>query len=198
MLAADVCAVFCLVSLRRGFFMEYRTTLMQEKNIISALKRISFEIIEQNGGCERLILLGIRRRGVPLAHRIAANIRDNEGVDIPVGELDITFYRDDLEPIQDDPIVSRSYIDFNLTGMNVILVDDVLYTGRTIRAAMDAVMDIGRPASIKAAVLIDRGHRELPIKANYVGKNVPTAEREFISVQLEEYDGCNQVDLFIK
>lgn len=178
--------------------MEYRTTLMQEKNITSALKRISFEIIEQNGGCEGLVLLGIRRRGVPLARRIAANIRDNEGVDIPVGELDITFYRDDLEPIQADPIVNRSYIDFNLTGMHVILVDDVLYTGRTIRAAMDAVMDIGRPASIKAAVLIDRGHRELPIKANYVGKNVPTAEREFISVQLEEYDGCNQVDLFIK
>ncbi len=178
--------------------MEYRTTLMQEKNITSALKRISFEIIEQNGGSEGLVLLGIRRRGVPLARRIAANIRDNEGVDIPVGELDITFYRDDLEPIQADPIVNRSYIDFNLTGMHVILVDDVLYTGRTIRAAMDAVMDIGRPASIKAAVLIDRGHRELPIKANYVGKNVPTAEREFISVQLEEYDGCNQVDLFIK
>ena len=178
--------------------MEYRTTLMQEKNIFSALKRISYEIIEQNGGCDDLVLLGIRRRGVPLARIIAKNIYENEGVEILVGELDITFYRDDLEPITADPVVNRSYVDFDITGKRVILVDDVLYTGRTIRAAMDAVMDLGRPASIKAAVLIDRGHRELPIKANYVGKNVPTAEKEFISVLLEEYDGCNKVDLYVK
>lgn len=178
--------------------MEYRTTLMQEKNIYSAMKRISYEIIEQNGGCDDLVLLGIRRRGVPLANIIAANIKLIEGEDVPVGELDITFYRDDLEPIEIDPVVHKSYVDFDITGKNVILVDDVLYTGRTIRAAMDAVMDLGRPRTIKAAVLIDRGHRELPIKANYVGKNVPTAEREFISVQLTEFDGCNKVDLYIK
>ena len=178
--------------------MEYRTTLMQEKNIYSAMKRISYEIIEQNGGCDDLVLLGIRRRGVPLANIIAANIKLIEGEDVPVGELDITFYRDDLEPIEIDPVVHKSYVDFDITGKNVILVDDVLYTGRTIRAAMDAVMDLGRPRTIKAAVLIDRGHRELPIKANYVGKNVPTAEREFISVQLIEFDGCNKVDLYIK
>ena len=178
--------------------MEYRTTLMQEKNIYSAMKRISYEIIEQNGGCDDLVLLGIRRRGVPLANIIAANIKLIEGEDVPVGELDITFYRDDLELIEIDPVVHKSYVDFDITGKNVILVDDVLYTGRTIRAAMDAVMDLGRPRTIKAAVLIDRGHRELPIKANYVGKNVPTAEREFISVQLIEFDGCNKVDLYIK
>ena len=178
--------------------MEYRTTLMQEKNIYSAMKRISYEIIEQNGGCDDLVLLGIRRRGVPLANIIAANIKLIEGEDVPVGELDITFYRDDLEPIEIDPVVHKSYVDFDITGKNVILVDDVLYTGRTIRAAMDAVMDLGRPRTIKAAVLIDRGHRELPIKANYVGKNVPTAEMEFISVQLIEFDGCNKVDLYIK
>ena len=175
--------------------MEYRTTLMQEKKIYSAMKRISYEIIEQNGGCDDLVLLGIRRRGVPLANIIAANIKLIEGEDVPVGELDITFYRDDLEPIEIDPVVHKSYVDFDITGKNVILVDDVLYTGRTIRAAMDAVMDLGRPRTIKAAVLIDRGHRELPIKANYVGKNVPTSRDEIICVKIPEFDGCKMVTI---
>ena len=178
--------------------MEFRSNLMQEKEISNALKRISFQIIEQNHGVADLVLLGIRSRGVPLAQRIADNIRSIENQLIPVGILDITFYRDDLTTISPDPIVNETEIPFDLAGKRVVLVDDVLYTGRTVRAAMDAVMDIGRPACIQLAVLVDRGHRELPIRANFVGKNVPTAEREFISVQLAETDGKNSVDLYLK
>ena len=178
--------------------MEFRSNLMQEKEISNALKRISFQIIEQNHGVDNLVLLGIRSRGVPLAQRIADNIRSIENQLIPVGILDITFYRDDLTTISPDPIVNETQIPFDLAGKRVVLVDDVLYTGRTVRAAMDAVMDIGRPACIQLAVLVDRGHRELPIRANFVGKNVPTAEREFISVQLAETDGKNSVDLYLK
>ena len=178
--------------------MEFRSNLMQEKEISNALKRISFQIIEQNHGVDNLVLLGIRSRGVPLAQRIADNIRSIENQLIPVGILDITFYRDDLTTISPDPIVNETEIPFDLAGKRVVLVDDVLYTGRTVRAAMDAVMDIGRPACIQLAVLVDRGHRELPIRANFVGKNVPTAEREFISVQLAETDGKNSVDLYLK
>ena len=178
--------------------MEFRSNLMQEKEISNALKRISFQIIEQNHGVDNLVLLGIRSRGVPLAQRIADNIRSIENQLIPVGILDITFYRDDLTTISPDPIVNETQIPFDLAGKRVVLADDVLYTGRTVRAAMDAVMDIGRPACIQLAVLVDRGHRELPIRANFVGKNVPTAEREFISVQLAETDGKNSVDLYLK
>lgn len=178
--------------------MEFRSNLMQEKEISNALKRISFQIIEQNHGLEDLVLLGIRSRGVPLAKRIAANIQHAENVQLPVGELDITFYRDDLTTISPDPVVNRTEIPCPLNGKRVVLVDDVLFTGRTVRAALDAVMDLGRPACIQLAVLVDRGHRELPIRANFVGKNVPTAEREFISVQLEETDGQNAVDLYLK
>ena len=147
---------------------------------------------------EELTLLGIRSRGVPLAQRIAANIRSIETVDVPVGELDITFYRDDLTTISPDPVVNETQVPFDLTGKRVVLVDDVLHTGRTVRAAMDAIMDLGRPACIQLAVLVDRGHRELPIRANFVGKNVPTSGREFISVQLEEIDKQNSVDLYLK
>ncbi|MBQ6808285.1 MAG: bifunctional pyr operon transcriptional regulator/uracil phosphoribosyltransferase PyrR [Firmicutes bacterium] len=178
--------------------MEFRSNLMQEKEISNALKRISFQIIEQNHGVEELTLLGIRSRGVPLAQRIAANIRSIETVDVPVGELDITFYRDDLTTISPDPVVNETQVPFDLTGKRVVLVDDVLHTGRTVRAAMDAIMDLGRPACIQLAVLVDRGHRELPIRANFVGKNVPTSGREFISVQLEEIDKQNSVDLYLK
>jgi len=178
--------------------MEFRSNLMQEKEISNALKRISFQIIEQNHGVEELTLLGIRSRGVPLAQRIAANIRSIETMDVPVGELDITFYRDDLTTISPDPVVNETQVPFDLTGKRVVLVDDVLHTGRTVRAAMDAIMDLGRPACIQLAVLVDRGHRELPIRANFVGKNVPTSGREFISVQLEEIDKQNSVDLYLK
>lgn len=178
--------------------MEFRSNLMQEKEIRNALRRISFQIIEQNRGIEDLVLLGIRRRGVPLAQRIAENIQSTENLLVPVGSLDITFYRDDLTTISPDPVVNETQIPVELTGKRVVLVDDVLYTGRTVRAAMDAVMDLGRAACIQLAVLVDRGHRELPIRANFVGKNVPTAEREFISVQLAELDGQDRVDLYRK
>ena len=177
--------------------MEFRTNLMTEKEISNALRRIAFQIVEQSDNGKNLVFLGIRRRGVPLARQIAANIQDSEGVRIPVGELDITFYRDDLTPISQDPVVRPAEVGFDVSGKHVILIDDVLYTGRTVRAAMDAVMDLGRPATIRLAVLIDRGHRELPIRANFVGKNVPTAEREFVFVQVDEYDGRSTVDLYL-
>nr|MBA2783853.1 bifunctional pyr operon transcriptional regulator/uracil phosphoribosyltransferase PyrR [Rubrobacteraceae bacterium] len=139
-----------------------------------SLRRISHEILERNASCLRgLALVGVLSRGVPLAQRIAANIRQFEGLDLSVGSLDITLYRDDLE--QDDPEVRGSSVPFDVTGKTVILVDDVLYTGRTARAAMDALLDLGRPAAIRLAILVDRGHRELPIRADHVGKNVPTA-----------------------
>jgi len=153
-----------------------------------SLRRISHEILERNASCLRgLALVGVLSRGVPLAQRIAANIRQFEGLDLSVGSLDITLYRDDLE--QDDPEVRGSSVPFDVTGKTVILVDDVLYTGRTARAAMDALLDLGRPAAIRLAILVDRGHRELPIRADHVGKNVPTARGERVLVNLEETDG---------
>ncbi len=153
-----------------------------------SLRRISHEILERNASCLRgLALVGVLSRGVPLAQRIAANIRQFEGLDLSVGSLDITLYRDDLE--QDDPEVRGSSVPFDVTGKTVILVDDVLYTGRTARAAMDALLDLGRPAAIRLAILVDRGHRELPIRADHVGKNVPTARSERVLVNLEETDG---------
>ena len=142
--------------------------------------------------------MGIRRRGVPLAKELARNIKEIEGSDIPVGELDITLYRDDLSETDPAPTVSYTKIDFPVKDKKVILVDDVIYTGRTVRAALDAVSSLGRPASIQLAVLIDRGHRELPIRADYVGKNVPTSRNEVISVQVTEFDGQMCVDLYAK
>ncbi len=176
--------------------MHYKTTLMNEKEIANAVKRVSYEIVEQSGNCSQLLLLGIRRRGVPLARRMAANIKLIEGLDVPVGELDITFYRDDLTRIGRDPVLKGADIGMNVTGKRVVLVDDVLYTGRTARAALDAVIDLGRPADIRLAVLVDRGHRELPIHANFVGKNIPTSKQEFIAVRMMEYDARNCVELF--
>jgi pyrimidine operon attenuation protein/uracil phosphoribosyltransferase len=153
-----------------------------------SLRRISHEILERNASCLRwLALVGVLSRGVPLAQRIAANISQFEGLYLPVGSLDITLHRDDLK--QDDPEVRGSSVPFDVTGKTVVLVDDVLYTGRTARAAMDALLELGRPAAIRLAILVDRGHRELPIRADYVGKNVPTARGQRVLVNLEETDG---------
>lgn len=166
---------------------------MNQRDISRIISRISHQIIEGNRGCANLALMGIRTRGVPLARRIAQRIKDFEGSTVPVGELDITLYRDDLTTKQDQPIVKSSELSFSVKGMNIVLVDDVLFTGRTVRAAMDALIDLGRPRTIQLAVLVDRGHRELPIRADYVGKNVPTALSEVISVKLTEVDGSDEV-----
>ncbi|HEX5829185.1 MAG TPA: bifunctional pyr operon transcriptional regulator/uracil phosphoribosyltransferase PyrR, partial [Candidatus Limnocylindrales bacterium] len=142
-----------------------------------------------------LVLVGIQRRGVPLAHRVADAIREHEGTEVPVGALDITFYRDDLSLVAQQPIVKGTAIPFDLNGATVVLVDDVLYTGRTIRSAMDALIDFGRPRAIRLAVLVDRGHRELPIRADHVGKNVPTSREEIVKVLLAETDGEDGVEI---
>lgn len=166
---------------------------MDADNIRRAMYRLSREITEHNKGTADIILVGIRTRGIPLANRLAALINEQEGVTIPVGNLDITFYRDDLSLIASQPVLHRTEIPVSVTNKKVILVDDVLYTGRTVRAALDALMDLGRPDSIQLAVLIDRGHRELPIRADYVGKNVPTSKREVVHVKLAEVDGEDRV-----
>lgn len=168
--------------------MNIKTEIMDEKALDRALTRISHEIIERNKGIEDLVLLGIKTRGVTLANRLCEKMRSIEGNELPVGSLDITRYRDDIREVIDIPQVSTTDISFAITGKKVILVDDVLYTGRTVRAAMDAIVDIGRPLSIQLAVLIDRGHRELPIRADYVGKNVPTARSEMVIVNVKELD----------
>lgn len=168
---------------------------MDAQGIQRALIRIAHEIIEKNKGIEKVALVGIRTRGVPLALRLADLIENIEGIKLPVGELDITLYRDDLSTLSHQPIVHETKLPFVLDDVKVILVDDVLFTGRTVRAALDALIDIGRPNSIQLAVLIDRGHRELPIRADYVGKNVPTSKREVISVQLASIDSVEQVML---
>lgn len=160
--------------------------LMNKQDIDRALTRMAHEIIEKNRGTGDLCLVGIQRGGVCLAKRLALNIKQIEKKDIPVGSLDIAFYRDDLNIRKEQPVVRRTEISFEVTNLKIILVDDVLFTGRSIRAAMDAVMDLGRPSAIQLSVLIDRGHRELPIKADYVGKNIPTALTETVEVQLEE------------
>ncbi|MBP7840033.1 MAG: bifunctional pyr operon transcriptional regulator/uracil phosphoribosyltransferase PyrR [Acidaminococcaceae bacterium] len=173
---------------------------MVRKNIIMdaeamrrAIVRIAHEIIEKNKGVENIIMVGIRTRGVPLAQRIAKEIENIEDVKVPVGFLDITLYRDDLSTLAYNPIVHGTELDFNISGKVIILVDDVLYTGRTIRAALDALIDMGRPKAIELAVLIDRGHKELPIRADFVGKNVPTAQKEIIDVTLNESDEVDEV-----
>ncbi|HEY8344556.1 MAG TPA: bifunctional pyr operon transcriptional regulator/uracil phosphoribosyltransferase PyrR [Bacillota bacterium] len=170
-----------------------KAQLMDEDAIRRALYRLSHEITEKNKGVDDLILIGIRTRGVPLAQRLAALIKKNEGVDLPVGVLDITFYRDDLSLVSPQPVVHKTEIPIHLTGKKVVLVDDVLFTGRTVRAAMDAIMDLGRPRLIQLAVLVDRGHRELPIRADFIGKNAPTSQRETVSVKLKEVDGEDRV-----
>lgn len=168
--------------------MKIKTEIMDEKALDRALTRIAHEIIERNRGIEDVVLLGIRTRGVTLAKRLCKKIRDIEGNELPVGSLDITSYRDDIKNMKDMPQENSTEVSFDITGKKVILVDDVLYTGRTVRAAMDAIVDIGRPLSIQLAVLVDRGHRELPIRADYVGKNVPTSRSEMIIVNVMEAD----------
>ena len=170
-----------------------KTVLMDEQGVRRALTRISHEIVEKNKGAEDIVLVGIRTRGVPIAKRLADMIEQIEGVRPPVGILDITLYRDDLSTLSYQPIVRPTTMPVDIDRKVIVLVDDVLYTGRTIRAALDAIMDMGRPQSIKLAVLVDRGHRELPIRADFVGKNVPTASRESIAVLVNELDGEERV-----
>ena len=170
-----------------------KTVIMDEQAIRRGLIRIAHEIIENNKGIKDLILVGVRTRGVPLAERLAAEIKRIEGAELPVGILDITLYRDDLSTLSYQPIVHETQIPVDINGKTVILIDDVLYTGRTVRAALDAIIDIGRPKVIQLAVLVDRGHRELPIRADYVGKNVPTSSKEVVGVQLMPVDGADKV-----
>lgn len=170
-----------------------KNVIMDSEAIRRALVRIAHEIIEKNKGVEDVVIIGIRTRGVPLAQRIAAEINAIENCEMTVGMLDITLYRDDLSTLGYNPVVHGTDINFDLSGKHVVLVDDVLYTGRTIRAALDAVIDMGRPKTIQLAVLVDRGHKELPIRADYVGKNVPTSQKETIEVVLNEIDGTDEV-----
>ncbi len=170
-----------------------KAVILDREGIRRALTRIAHEIIERNKGTENLALIGIRSRGVPLARRLAQRILQIEGKEVPVGMLDITLYRDDLGTLSSHPLVHMTEVDFPVEGKTIVLVDDVMFTGRTIRAALDAVMDLGRPRLIQLAVLVDRGHRELPIRADYVGKNVPTSRKEDVAVLLDETDGDEKV-----
>ncbi len=160
--------------------------VMESGDMTRAMTRIAHEILERNKGVKDLALVGIRTGGVHLAHRLARRIQDIEGAAIPIGELDITLYRDDLALRKEQPILRRTSVPFDISGKIIVLVDDVLFTGRTIRAAMDGLIDLGRPAEIQLAVLVDRGHRQLPIRATYIGKNIPTSREENIHVLLEE------------
>ena len=170
-----------------------KKVLMTSEDIRRTLARIAHEIVERNIAVERLVLIGLHTRGVPLAKRLAANIEDFTQLKIPVGALDISRHRDDLPMLNAQPIFHRTDIPANIIGKSVVLVDDVLYTGRSARAAMDALIEYGRPQSIQLAVLVDRGHREMPIRADYVGKNIPSSRHEEIQVQLEETDGMDEV-----
>jgi pyrimidine operon attenuation protein / uracil phosphoribosyltransferase len=170
-------------------------TVLDARDISRALTRIAHEILERNKGSEGLVLLGIPSRGVPLAHRIAAKIAAVEGIDIPVGSLDVTMYRDDLRMRPARTLLPTDIPSGGIDGKTVVLVDDVLFSGRTIRAALDAMNDVGRPRSVRLAVLVDRGHRELPIRADFVGKNLPTSLVEKVAVRLEEFDGADAVTI---
>jgi pyrimidine operon attenuation protein / uracil phosphoribosyltransferase len=178
--------------------MREKAKLLDKDTLNRILIRTAHEILEKNKGAQELCLVGIRNRGAHLARRLADCIEKIDNVTIPVGILDITLYRDDLTLIAAQPVVHKTELDFDITDKNIVLVDDVLYTGRTVRAAMDALIDLGRPKSIQLAVLIDRGHRELPIRADYVGKNVPTSLKETVEVRLMEADGCDEVVLVEK
>lgn len=176
--------------------MQLKSIIMDEAAVLRSMKRITHEIIEKNNGTANIILLGIHRRGMPLAAMLRDNIRSFEGADIPLGSIDISLYRDDLTEMSDIPETGNTFIPCDLAGKKVILVDDVIYTGRTVRAAIEAVFHHGRPDSIQLAVLIDRGHRELPIRPDYVGKNIPTSHSEVVSVMVDEYDGRTGVALY--
>jgi pyrimidine operon attenuation protein/uracil phosphoribosyltransferase len=177
-----------------------KSRIMNSASIKRAMARLASEIVENNHGAENLYLVGIRRRGVPLAETLVKSIEDLEGIKPIFGILDITLYRDDLSTVGANPIVNRTELDVDIEGKNIVLVDDVLYTGRTIRAAMDQLMDFGRPNKVQLAVLVDRGkeHRELPIQADYVGKTVPTKKSEIIKVMLKEFDDVEAVGIFEK
>ena len=173
--------------------MRQKAQIMDRADIARAITRIAHQILERNRGAEAIVLVGIRTRGAPLARRVARVMEEIEGTEIPVGVLDITLYRDDLQLVAKQPVVGKTDLPTKVDGKVVVLVDDVLFTGRTVRAAMDEIMDFGRPRAVQLAVLIDRGHRELPIRADYVGKNVPTSAKEAISVKLNEQDGEDSV-----
>jgi pyrimidine operon attenuation protein / uracil phosphoribosyltransferase len=173
--------------------MKEKAKILDQEGVNRAVMRIAHEIIEKNKGGAGLCLIGIRNRGVYIAQRIAQQIKQIEGVDVLTGALDITLYRDDLALASGQPLVRKTEIDFDINDKNLVLVDDVLYTGRTIRAALDALIDFGRPKTIQLAVLVDRGHRELPIRADFVGKNIPTSKKESVEVRLAESDGKDEV-----
>jgi len=173
--------------------MKVKKEIIDKDDIRRALTRISHEIIEKNEGTEDLVIIGVRSRGVPMAERLAKRISEFEDVEVPTGILDITLYRDDLSQVSNQPIIHQTEISFDITDKKVVLTDDVLYTGRTVRAALDALIDLGRPKSIQLAILVDRGHRELPIRPDYVGKNLPTSQSEVVSVNFKEIDGEDNV-----
>ena len=173
--------------------LKVRATILDKQGIQKVLQRISHEILEQNQDIGRIVVVGIRTRGAHLAARVAQSMRDIGGKEIPVGVLDITLYRDDLTEVAEQPVVLSTEIDFDITGKNVILVDDVLFSGRTVRCALDELVDFGRPANIQLAVLVDRGHREFPIRPDFVGKNIPTAREESVEVRLQETDEAEEV-----
>ena len=178
--------------------MKFKTLLLDENAVNRAITRLSHEILERNKGADNLALIGIKTRGVPFADMLAKSILKIEGATLPVGELDITLYRDDLSELSEQPTVNSSKILFNVKNRDVILCDDVIFTGRTVRAAIEAIMKFGRPKSIQLAVLVDRGHRELPIRPDFVGKNVPTSQSEVVLVKFESVDGVTNVGLYDK
>ena len=187
----------------RAFFMgeinmQFKSQIMDSSAVMRALKRLSYEIIEKNHGADNVCIVGIKRRGVPLAEVICENINQTEDTEILNGILDITLYRDDLSRENTEPVINSTDIPFDVTGKKIILVDDVIYTGRTVRAAIDALFSLGRPACIQLAVLVDRGHRELPIRPDYVGKNIPTSASEVVKVCTEEFDGKIGVELYLR
>ncbi|KGK86157.1 Bifunctional protein PyrR [bioreactor metagenome] len=176
--------------------MELKAVILDDKAMKRALARVAHEIIEKNKGVEDIVLIGVKRRGVPLAQRIAKNIEEFEGVKVPVGSVDITLYRDDLTTLNEDPNINNDKIEVEIKGKKVIIVDDVVYTGRTVRASIDAIFHNGRPNMIQLAVMVDRGHRELPIRPDYVGKNIPTSHEEIVSVAVSEIDGEDSVKIY--
>jgi pyrimidine operon attenuation protein/uracil phosphoribosyltransferase len=170
-----------------------KARVMDADDLRRAITRIAHEILERNSGTDNLAIIGIQTRGAHLARRVAEAIRGIEGTGVPVGVLDITLYRDDLQTVAEQPVVNESDIPFDVQGRTIVLVDDVLYTGRTVRAALDEIIDFGRPKAVHLAVIVDRGHRELPIRADYVGKNVPTSATEIVAVRMIEKDGADEV-----
>jgi pyrimidine operon attenuation protein/uracil phosphoribosyltransferase len=176
--------------------LEFKARLLEADDIRRAISRIAHEIVERNKGAHDLAMVGVHTRGIPLAHRIAARVSELEGIEVPSGKLDITLYRDDLSEVGLQPLVRRTEVPFDVASRRIVMVDDVFYTGRTARAGLDALIDLGRPANIQLAVLVDRGHRELPIRADYVGKNIPTSKTEVIKVKLLETDFEDTVELW--